>query len=106
MSAHPQTPDVENASIEDRLYANKYTDHEESHLGVKVEGFCEDRCDTYDCVSVCPANVWRNEGEEDGVPMIAYENCLECGSCRFACQYDNVVWEWPPNGSGMTYKYG
>ena len=72
MSAHPQTPDVENASIEDRLYANKYTDHEESHLGVKVEGFCEDRCDTYDCVSVCPANVWRNEGEEDGVPMIAY----------------------------------
>ena len=106
MSAKPKTPDVENASIEDRLYANKYTDHEENHLGVKVEGFCEDRCDTYDCVSVCPANVWRNEGDEDGVPMIAYENCLECGSCRFACQYDNVVWEWPENGSGMTYKFG
>ena len=99
------TTSVDTPSIEDRLFANKYTDHDESHLDVEVEDTCLD-CQTYDCVSVCPANVWRNVQDPDGVPMIAYENCLECGSCRWACPYDNVVWEYPPNGSGMTYKYG
>ncbi len=104
-SQHPDVPTVENASIEDRLYADKYTDHEGSHLGVKVEGFCTDRCDTHDCVSVCPADVWHVE-DDDSVPTIAYENCLECGSCRFACPYDNVVWEYPENGAGVSYKFG
>ncbi|MDY7082305.1 MAG: 4Fe-4S ferredoxin, partial [Halobacteria archaeon] len=80
--------DVENKSIEDRLYTVKYSDAGESHLDVKVEGFCEDKCSTYDCVSVCPAEVWRKDG--DGTPVIAYENCLECGSCRFSCPYNNV----------------
>lgn len=96
--------DVENASIEDRLYTVKYTDAGESHLGIKLPGFCSDRCDTKDCVSVCPADVWR-EGE-DGVPTIAYENCLECGSCRFACSLNNVTWEYPENGAGVSLKFG
>lgn len=101
----PDVPDVENASTEDRLYADKYTDHEESHLGVKVPGFCVDKCDTDDCVSVCPADVWRVEGDDE-VPTIAYENCLECGSCRFACPHNNVAWEYPERGAGVSYKYG
>jgi len=105
MSAQPKTPEIERPSIEDRLYANKYTDHEDSHLGVFEDDVCLD-CEVYDCVSVCPANVWRNEGDEGDVPLIAYENCLECGSCRWACPYDNVIWENPPNGSGMTFRFG
>ncbi|QSG04014.1 ferredoxin family protein [Natranaeroarchaeum sulfidigenes] len=95
---------VDNASLEDRLYTVKYEDPGESHLDVKVPGICEERCRTDDCVDVCPADVWR-EGE-DGVPHIAYENCLECSSCRFACPHNNVVWTYPENGSGVTYSYG
>jgi len=105
MSAQPSTPDVEQPSIEDRLYTVKYEDPGDSHLDVKLPGICEEKCVTQDCVSVCPANVWRIEGES-GVPSIAYENCLECGSCRWACQHGNVVWEYPENGSGVSYKYG
>ncbi len=103
MSAQPDVPQITNDSIEDRLYTVKYQDPGESHLDVKVPDVCA-RCTTNDCVSVCPANVWR-EGD-DGVPHIAYENCLECSSCRFACTYDNVVWEYPETGAGVTFKMG
>ena len=103
MSAQPKTPQIENESMEDRLYTVKYEDPGESHLDVKVEDVCT-QCATYDCVKVCPANVWRES--ESGVPHIAYENCLECSSCRFACPHDNVVWTYPETGAGMTFKYG
>lgn len=104
MSVEPYTPDVENDSLEDRLYTVKYEDPGESHLDVTIPGLCAERCTTYDCVSVCPAGVWR-KGDE-GVPEIAYENCLECGSCRWACKHGNVEWEYPETGSGVTYKKG
>lgn len=103
MSTTP-TETVENASLEDRLYTVKYEDPGESHLDVKVTELCANRCTEDDCIDVCPAGVWR-EGE-DGVPVIAYENCLECGSCRFACSHNNVVWTYPERGSGVTYKKG
>lgn len=95
---------IDNASLEDRLYTVKYEDPGESHLDVKQTAVCEKNCETEECVEVCPANVWRRG--EDGVPRIAYENCLECGSCRFACSKDNVVWTYPERGTGVTYKNG
>lgn len=107
MSSTPKTPsaDVENASMEDRLYTVTYRDAGESHLGVEDPGVCT-TCTTNECTSVCPADVWRNEDGDDGVPTIAYENCLECGSCRFACPHDNVEWEYPENGNGVSFKFG
>ena len=104
MSTTPGVPTVTNASLEDRLYTVKYEDPGDSHLDVKVPGFCAERCDTDDCIDVCPAGVWQQT--DDGVPQIAYENCLECGSCRFACPLNNVVWEYPENGAGVTYRHG
>ena len=103
MSVSPQIPTVENDSLEDRLYTVRYDDPGDSHLDVKVPDVCLE-CDEWDCVAVCPANVWRESDE--GVPHIAYENCLECSSCRFACSYDNVVWTYPKTGGGMTFKHG
>ena len=104
MSISPQIPQVENDSMEDRLYTIKYDDAGEPHLGVKVPDICADTCTTKDCVRVCPADVWHDT--EDGIPGIAYENCLECSSCRFACEYENVIWEYPKTGAGVSYKYG
>ena len=102
MSTTQQT--VENATTEDRLYTVKYDDPGESHLDIHVPGFCSDRCPEQACIDVCPADVWRPS--ESGVPVIAYENCLECGSCRWACPLDNVDWSYPERGSGVTYKRG
>ena len=100
----PDTPEIENESIEDRLYTVKYSDSGKSHLDVKVEGICEEKCTNYECVNACPADVWRSEG--GGVPTIAYENCLECSSCRFACPSDNVEWTYPDTGGGVVFKHG
>lgn len=92
-------------SIEDRLYTVKYRDANESHLGIADEEVCRD-CGTYECVSVCPAEVWEADTETGTVPTIAYENCLECGSCRFACSEDNVEWTYPNTGGGVVFKNG
>ena len=111
MSTTPNVPSVDaarpaadNDTLEDRLYTVRYDDAGESHLGVKIPGICAEGCHSRDCIDVCPANVWR-EGE-DGVPHIAYENCLECGSCRWACPKGNVDWSYPTHGNGVSYKKG
>lgn len=103
-AATPGVPTIENQSTEDRLYTVKYTDHEDSHLGVKVPGICVEKCQQAACQTVCPADVW--EKEDGAPPTIAFENCLECGSCRFACPENNVHWEYPENGTGVTYRFG
>ena len=101
---HPHVPPVENASIEDRLYTVKYRDSGESHLGVLDPEVCTDSCETFECMYVCPAAVWEVEPGE--LPTINYENCLECGSCRFACPYANVEWSYPKTGSRVSFKQG
>lgn len=90
--------------MEDRLYTVKYDDPGSSHLDIHNPGICAERCTEYACVEVCPADVWRKS--DDGVPVIAYENCLECGSCRWACPFENVDWTYPERGAGVTYKRG
>ena len=105
MSTTDEDADVELPSMEDRLYTVKYTDSGESHLGVTDPSICADRCTTDDCESVCPADVWEVD-EEKGIPTIAYENCLECGSCRWSCSQENVEWEYPETGAGVSYKFG
>lgn len=105
MSVTPATPTVSNESIEDRLYTVKYRDAGESHLGITDEEICEHVCETKDCARVCPASVWEVD-EATGIPHIAYENCLECSSCRYACPHENVIWTYPDTGAGVSYKYG
>lgn len=58
---------------------------------------------TDECTSVCPAGVWQTA--DDDVSTIAYENCPECGNCRFACPDDNVKWSYPATGNGVVYKH-
>lgn len=97
--AHPHVPET---TLEDRLYTVKYRDAGESHLDITNADVCVD-CTSNECTSVCPAGVWQTD--DDDVPTIAYENCLECGSCRFACPYDNVEWTYPDTGNGVVYKH-
>ena len=103
MSKAEQAVDVEIESIEDRLYTVKYSDAGESHLDVKDPDTCIE-CTTHECKTVCPADVWHPA--ENDTPTIAYENCLECGTCRWGCPYDNVQWDYPKTGNGVSFKYG
>lgn len=56
-------------------------------------------------VRVCPAALYREDDE--GKRSFDYAGCLECGTCRIACEGTIVSkWQQPQSGMGITYRYG
>lgn len=91
-------------NIDDKISSVKfYVDEEYAHLKIKDEGTCL-RCETNPCLFFCPANVYRLS--EEGRIIVAYQACLECGSCRVACPFLNISWDYPRGGMGLAYKFG
>jgi ferredoxin like protein len=91
-------------NIDDKISSVKfYVDEEYAHLKIKNEGTCL-RCETKPCLFFCPANVYRLS--EEGKIIVAYQACLECGSCRVACPFLNISWDYPRGGMGLAYKFG
>jgi ferredoxin like protein len=94
-------PDV---YVDDLLVSIKYyIDEEESHLWIKDHDICA-RCNDKPCLYFCPVNVYT-EGS-DGKIQVAYQGCVECGSCRVGCPYENIGWKLPRGGYGVAYKFG
>ena len=46
-------------------------------------------CEDAPCVSTCPTGA--SYVREDGIVMVDYEQCIDCGSCLYACPYDARV---------------
>ena len=46
-------------------------------------------CEDAPCVNVCPTGA--SYVREDGIVMVDYEQCIDCGSCLHACPYDARV---------------
>ncbi len=88
-------------SIEDKLAINKYDIDREVHIRIKEE-ICQ-KCEDYPCLYVCPADCFKLA--ENHITL-SYEGCLECGSCRIACERDSIEWAWPRGGLGICYQYG
>lgn len=88
-------------NIDNKLSRVKTNPDNESHLKPDFEK-CK-KCKTKACVYICPANVynWDNDKQE---LCVYYENCLECGACRIACEKNCIGWKYP-NG-GITLKNG
>lgn len=72
-----------------------------SHIKINKK-LCK-QCSNKVCLIVCPANTYE---ERKGVIEAAYENCLECGSCRVACADGAISWENPRGGFGVTFING
>ena len=90
-------------SIDDKLSKVKYNCDNISHLTTNEEK-CKN-CKTKACTYICPANVWQ--WNEDSKSMhINFENCLECGACRIACEKQCIDWEYPSGNKGVTFKQG
>lgn len=88
----------------DRLYTLRYKSGDEPHLRIRDQKLCIG-CTVEACLSVCPADVYeRSPGA--GEMLLAYENCVECGTCRIVCPSDNIDWNYPLGGLGVVYKYG
>lgn len=91
------------ASIEDKLFLNRFNVHETSHLRIIDGSVCIDDCERQPCLYICPANVYRLENNRISVN---YEGCLECGSCRIGCPHLNIEWRFPTGGYGIRHKFG
>ena len=92
------------ASIEERLYTIRYKADEQSHLIVKDQEVCA-RCELKECNYFCPSDVYLWH-EDLKMTSVAYENCVECGTCRLACPDYNIEWRYPTGGYGIAYKLG
>lgn len=90
--------------LEDKLFLDRYiVDEEHAHLKIKDTAKCRE-CEKKQCVSVCPADVYT--WEEDHIE-VAYIDCLECGTCRVACdEFNNIEWKYPRGGFGVMFKFG
>lgn len=90
-------------STDEKLSTVKTKPYKESHLIPTVQD-CR-RCDSRACLYVCPASVyeWNDDLQQLNV---RFENCLECGACRIACQKHSLEWKYPKSDYGITYKLG
>ncbi len=95
----------ERVSLAERLGADAFDTDSTSHLTLSDPALCR-TCALRPCIRVCPAEVYQ--WEEDRL-RIRYENCLETGACRIACDTMGnhaLVWAFPPAGRGIQYRLG
>lgn len=90
-------------SLDKKLYTLKYSPDTQSHLKPDKEQ-CK-LCQSKVCAFICPAGVY-NWDEEKQALTVNYENCLECGACRIACERKSLGWEYPKGTKGVTFKNG
>ncbi len=89
--------------IDEKLSTVKSSPDSSSHLTPDVDS-CR-RCKEKSCLYVCPAEVYDWD-EKEQILVVKYENCLECGACRIACDKQTLGWIYPKSGNGITYKQG
>ncbi len=89
--------------LEDKLFTVKYSPDTVSHLNPDNEmcGMCTSKI----CTKICPANVYEWD-EANQKLVVNFENCLECGACRVACEKKCIKWEYPKGTKGVTFKLG
>lgn len=87
--------------IEEKLAKVKTNTNEKSHLAPDFES-CK-KCTGHGCMYVCPADVYSWD-EENNTLLVKYENCLECGACKIACDMQTLKWKYPKSDYGITYK--
>lgn len=90
-------------NIEDKLYNVKFLPDKESHL--KPDKMSCKACSSKICTVICPASVYEWVAENDEL-VVKYENCLECGACRIACEKKSLDWKYPKGNKGVTFKNG
>jgi ferredoxin like protein len=91
-------------TLEDKLFTVVFHADSLSHLGVTDTQRCQ-TCSNRACVRACPAGCWSYETAEEKI-HVAYEGCLECGTCRLVCPLQNVTWRYPRGGFGVAYQRG
>jgi len=87
--------------IDDKLALDLFHVDKDSHIQVNQEicGTCSHKICTY----VCPVENYTLEGDS---VVFSWEGCLECGTCRIACDQGAITWDYPRGGFGISYRLG
>lgn len=97
---------VVRANVDELLSLDHFSvDEGNSHVKVDL-GKCA-QCEGMPCLYVCPARCYRkNDG---GEIRFDYAGCLECGTCRVACQQLGAggvtSWAYPRSTFGVSFRY-
>ena len=91
-------------NVDEALSVNKYeVDEETPHIELAEDDGSEAYNEEFlKLVRVCPAALY--EIDEDGVKSFDYAGCLECGTCRIACE-GTIVKKWVNPGPTMGIEY-
>jgi len=90
---------VESLSLDDKLFTVRRKPLAESHI--KIDRQLCSECLNRICTYICPAEVYLWDEAKNEID-VRFENCLECGACRIAC--DGIDWSNPAWGTGIAYK--
>lgn len=95
--------DIPHVYIDDFLVSLKYyVDEQEVHLQIISPEVCV-RCEGKPCLHFCTVGAYQEYAS--GHIQIAYQSCIECGSCRVMCPFSNVRWKYPRGGYAVAYKF-
>ena len=90
-------------NVDEFLAIDKYeVDEESAHIELVDDPGDEE---FLKLVRVCPAALYKID--EDGKKSFDCAGCLECGTCRIACEGTIVKkWENPRPTMGVEYRFG
>ena len=91
------------STLEDKLYLVKFKVDKEPHLRIIDPNVCTTVCKEQGCLYVCPV---QNYTLQDGKVNLSWEGCVECGSCRVTCKFENIDWKYPRGGFGVLFRLG
>lgn len=74
-----------------------------SHIHIKNEEVCLEKCENKPCTYYCPTRVFSWDGEQNEIE-IDYTRCVECLACPHGCPYNNISWSLPDGGYGVNYQ--
>lgn len=94
---------LEVKTLPEKLFLLRFRVDRESHLILNREVCWE--CDERICLLICPSEVYRWDEVRKEI-TVSYEGCLECGTCRIACEEGAIEWRNPGGGFGVSYRFG
>lgn len=94
-------------NVDELISVNKYNvDEDNAHIELSVEDLdVLDDTEFAKLIRVCPAALYKQD--EAGHKSFDYAGCLECGTCRIACEGTIISkWEQPGPTMGVQYRFG
>jgi ferredoxin like protein len=89
-------------NVKDRLATLKTQISKTPHIKVDTD-ICDQGCPHQCTTFVCPARCYEIVDQK---MRFQYEDCIECGTCFYACDQGAVKWNYPESGHGVSFKLG